>query len=670
MHRRKSSKSESPSDMSGAGTYGNRSPLSPPMSQAGLNVPLMTRERNVQAAMMKPPTNGVYSSIAASSSNLSLASKSDTLASHAPPGSVSSKYMLTPDPSKWGANVYLNVPEPDDHLHNPDPRRDRLNDGGGSVFNIRGLTNLGCLLILALILTGLFAVYPITDSFLRKTETLGAYNLGGINASGQVPEIAGGFGLIDKDTPQSAYTHTSLEDGSEWDLVFSDEFNTDGRSFYPGDDPYWEAVDLHYWGTNNLEWYSPDQVTTSGGFLNITLQETPWRDLNYKGGMIASWNKFCFTGGYFVANVSLPGTSKVHGLWPAVWAMGNLGRAGFGASLEGMWPYTYDTCDVGTLPNQTFPDHTPYEATIGGDKDKNGALSYLQGQRLSACTCPGESHPGPIRSDGTFVGRAAPEIDVFEAIVTDQVGYVSQSGQWAPFNYKYVWKNTSENLHILSENTEFNTYIGGGFQLWAPFNYKYVWKNTSENLHILSENTEFNTYIGGGFQQCSSGLSKTNQACYEKDGGCFAVYGFEYRPGNDGYILWTNDNEPAWKMYGAGMGPDDLVKIGQRPVPQEPMYMIINLGISPQFGGIDFEHLTLPATMLVDWHLTLPATMLVDWVRVYQPKNNHNIGCDPPDFPTRDYINTYIEAYTNPNLTTWVDDYKQVVPKNRLVDQC
>ena len=30
-------------------------------------------------------------------------------------------------------------------------------------------------------------------------------------------------------------------------LVFSDEFNRDGRTFYPGDDPYWEAVDLHYW---------------------------------------------------------------------------------------------------------------------------------------------------------------------------------------------------------------------------------------------------------------------------------------------------------------------------------------------------------------------------------------------------------------------------------------
>jgi hypothetical protein len=36
-------------------------------------------------------------------------------------------------------------------------------------------------------------------------------------------------------------------DGTSYDLVFSDEFNVDGRSFYPGDDPYWEAVDLHYW---------------------------------------------------------------------------------------------------------------------------------------------------------------------------------------------------------------------------------------------------------------------------------------------------------------------------------------------------------------------------------------------------------------------------------------
>jgi beta-glucan synthesis-associated protein KRE6 len=42
----------------------------------------------------------------------------------------------------------------------------------------------------------------------------------------------------------------------------------------------------------------------------------------------------------------------------------------------------------------------------------------------AACTCPGESHPGPVRSDGTFVGRSAPEIDVIEAIVDSGVGHV------------------------------------------------------------------------------------------------------------------------------------------------------------------------------------------------------------------------------------------------------
>lgn len=84
---------------------------------------------------------------------------------------------------------------------------------------------------------------------------------------------------------------------------------------------------------------------------------------------MSSWNKFCFTGGYFVgeytltsasdyrltravtqANVSLPGSSKLYGLWPAIWAMGNLGRAGYGASLDGTWPYTY----VNHFPSTTF----------------------------------------------------------------------------------------------------------------------------------------------------------------------------------------------------------------------------------------------------------------------------------------------------------------------------
>lgn len=75
---------------------------------------------------------------------------------------------------------------------------------------------------------------------------------------------------------------------------------------------------------------------TRNGALEITFSQKENHNLNYTGGMLSTWNKFCFTGGILEASVTLPGANNVRGLWPAVWSMGNLGRAGYGASLEGM----------------------------------------------------------------------------------------------------------------------------------------------------------------------------------------------------------------------------------------------------------------------------------------------------------------------------------------------
>ncbi|KAJ3806183.1 beta-glucan synthesis-associated [Lentinula aff. lateritia] len=543
------------------------------------------------------------------------------------PSIVSLQFSLSADPMAWGTDLSLRA-EPDDYLHNPDPRRDRKNDLGGSFFTYRGLTNLGCLILLGVVFVTLFAGYPLISFFTRThMSTMGGFNLGGINGSGQIPTMSGNYGLIDLETPQEQYTYTSFRDNStELQLVFSDEFNTDGRSFYPGDDPYWEAVDLHYWETNNLEWYDPAAITTKNGSLLITISRKETHNLHFQGGMMTTWNKFCFTGGLILTSVVLPGVNNVVGLWPAVWTMGNLGRAGYGASLEGMWPYTYDACDVGTAPNQTHND-LPAAATVNGDPSANGALSYLPGQRLSRCTCPGESHPGPIHSDGTYVGRAAPEIDVFEAQANfDEIliGEVSQSGQWAPFNEAYEWFNTSANLII---------------------------NNPSETL--------LNSYMGGALQQATSCVSKTNPDCYFSGGGCYSVYGFEYKPGyDDAYISWIANGEQKWTINSGGTAADTRVEISARPIPQEPMYLLVNLGISTNFGDVDFDH------------LTFPTSMAIDWIRVYQPKDANNIGCDPKDFPTAAYVLFYIEAYTNPNLTTWRNDYKQPFPKSSFLGQC
>lgn len=151
--------------------------------------------------------------------------------------------------------------------------------------------------------------------------------------------------------------------------------------------------------------------------------------------------------------------------------MGNLWRAGYGGSLEGLWCVmckishrktngTFPKAlhiqrlrvspmelhvdhllivsfsSVGTVANQSI-NGIPVAATNTGKASKyDGALSFLPGQRLSACSCPGSDHPGPKLGNGNFAGRSAPEIDIFEAQVDDELltGHMSMSSQWAPFN--------------------------------------------------------------------------------------------------------------------------------------------------------------------------------------------------------------------------------------------
>jgi beta-glucanase (GH16 family) len=178
------------------------------------------------------------------------------------------------------------------------------------------------------------------------------------------------------------------------------------------------------WINHVAQWYDPDALTTNDGVLEIRFDAFQNHNLNYRSGMLQGWNKLCFTGGRLEASISLPGRGDVSGFWPGFWAMGNLGRAGYAATTDGMWPYSYhDECDAGITPNQSSTD----------------GISFLPGMRLPACTCSGEDHPSPGRS------RSAPEIDVIEASVgtlNSQQGYsvgtVSQSLQLAPYDLWYM----------------------------------------------------------------------------------------------------------------------------------------------------------------------------------------------------------------------------------------
>lgn len=178
-------------------------------------------------------------------------------------------------------------PEDDDALHEPDPKGYKEKIG----LSTRGCFNVGMIVLVIGALLALFISYPIV----HYVQT-GAFPTGGnVNGTGQVAVLYAFYyscssplltvlyrpglpNLVDKDTPQEARTRTGF-DGEEYELVFSDEFNLPGRSFFPGkqllfiplslplliatclntsgDDPFWEAVDLNYWATRDLEWYDP-----------------------------------------------------------------------------------------------------------------------------------------------------------------------------------------------------------------------------------------------------------------------------------------------------------------------------------------------------------------------------------------------------------------------------
>ncbi|KAG1891679.1 beta-glucan synthesis-associated protein-domain-containing protein [Suillus fuscotomentosus] len=82
-----------------------------------------------------------------------------------------------------------------------------------------------------------------------------------LNGTGQISFLFQMAQLIDPDMPGSAAARSGF-DGLPYELVFSDDFNTANRTFWPGDDPFWEAANIKYGSTGDQERYGPAQITT------------------------------------------------------------------------------------------------------------------------------------------------------------------------------------------------------------------------------------------------------------------------------------------------------------------------------------------------------------------------------------------------------------------------
>ncbi|ONH67934.1 Beta-glucan synthesis-associated protein KRE6 [Cyberlindnera fabianii] len=423
--------------------------------------------------------------------------------------------------------------------------------------------------------------------------------------------------MVDPDTPKSAMKRKSMK-GEEWDLVFSDEFNAEGRTFYPGMDQFWEAVNIHYAATKDLEWYDPDAVVTKKGTLNLRMDNFKNHDLFYRSGMLQSWNKMCFSEGIMEVSAKMPGSAYTAGLWPGIWILGNLARPGYLASTDGVWPYSYNECDAGITPNQSTSD----------------GLSYLPGQRLNKCTCKGEDHP----NRGT--GRGAPEIDLLEGAhsvnsVTDlHFGVAAQTLQVAPFDVWYLPNYDFVAVHNITKSN-LNSYLGTPFQEMVSVQTT-VNESWYENVVSASEPTR---------------RLEGSQTYFQK---YVTEYQSKSKDPMENYVRFFLGDEPTATIIGPALAPNG--NVGWRDMPKEPMSIVLNLGLSESWS-------------MIQWlNFNFPLTFEIDYVRIYQPKGARDgLTCNPPDYPTTEYINNHLNAYMNPNLTRW-EDAGYTIPRNKLLN--
>lgn len=152
-------------------------------------------------------------------------------------------------------------------MHLPEPSRFE------GMCSCRGIFNISSMLLILLGLVLLILGYPIASSLKKErmeaeaaaaalaaaTDTalkakmnstsmhFEKFNMDNSNNNasvalpsllGDLPGIGRGDALVDPETPLDKRSKTAY-DGTQWSLVFSDEFNQEGRSFGPGQDPYW-----------------------------------------------------------------------------------------------------------------------------------------------------------------------------------------------------------------------------------------------------------------------------------------------------------------------------------------------------------------------------------------------------------------------------------------------
>ena len=175
-----------------------------------------------------------------------------------------------------------------------------------------------------------------------------------------------------------------------WYLIWHDEFNGDSI-----DPVKWRVENAALIKNNELQYYSPDEVSIQDGILTLKSRKRYMGGRNYTSGLVETKGKFWQTFGRFEVRAKLP---KGKGIWPAHWLL----------PINGSWPPEIDIMELlghdpytvymsnhwGIYPNNSYttghytgPDFSQDFHTFTVEWDPNQIRWYVDGtQRFSSNT--------------------------------------------------------------------------------------------------------------------------------------------------------------------------------------------------------------------------------------------------------------------------------------------
>lgn len=436
-------------------------------------------------------------------------------------------------------------------------------------------------------------------------------------------------------SPPSMYP--TFSNDKTFELVFSDEFNVDGRSFSDGSDPRWTALDKNDYTNDALHYYTSDAAVTKDGMLHITTKANDTDVIGYddvhrkktrvtkhfQSAMLQTWNKFCFTGGIIEASVQMPGKSSIGGLWPAFWLLGNLARHTYVGSSEHIWPWSSSKC-----------------------------VSASTAQLISACDRIARYDMPP------FVGRGSPEIDIFEV----QPGSVHANQ--GPFLKSSVGQPFMSSSYQVAPGRSANRPGPGewpGPDQW--YSGLMGGRNTSLNIGFYGTYNHFLDDVNAAKDDYWSDAISMNRQLTEEHFNSSHTYRLEWDvPSNetDGYLHWYLDNQLVYAINGTGLEKEQGPEISS-----EPSYIILNTAVSKQWGFPRQCPANCPCKEYNcksgEWQdlcgfsegfcnsvtAKEPPVYKIDWVRVYQDPTDpkQKVGCSTPERPTRKFIVAHADKY-------------------------